>query len=278
MYISPLITLMALLKRSPESHKGNNGIVLVVGGSEIYTGAPALVSIAAYKSGADLVYTCSPKRAADITATFDPQLITIPLAGESLSKSHIKEIEPWLDKADVLAIGPGLGKEREAFEGCRELIEMCDVPMVIDADALSAIAGQLKLLKDKEVILTPHRHEFEVISDGMKATEENAKKFAATIDSETAVLLLKAPIDVITDGKKTKLNKTGNAAMTVGGTGDVLTGIVAGLVAQKVSLFDAAYNAAYINGAAGDICFAEKGYGLVTTDILEKIPYVLKKL
>ena len=269
---------MALLKRHSDSHKGNNGVVLVVAGSEIYTGAPVFTSMAAYKAGVDLVYTASPRRAADIVAAYSPEMITIPLLRKNFDKADIAQIEPWLEKADVMAIGPGLGKDRFTIEACRELIKKCEVPMVIDADALHAISGQLKLLKGKDVVLTPHRHEFEEISDGQKATEENARKFAEQIPAKNSVLLLKAPIDIITDGKKVKINRTGNAAMTIGGTGDVLTGIVAGLVAQKVPLFDAAYNAAKINGTAGDICFSEKGYGLVATDILEKIPFALKSL
>ena len=251
---------------------------MVVAGSEIYTGAPIFTSMAAYRAGVDLVYTASPRRAADTAAAYAPEIIAIPLLGKNLDRVHIPQIEQWLEKADVMAIGPGLGKDRNTIEAVRKLIDMCDVPMVIDADALKALAGQLKLLKDKRVVLTPHRGEFEIISDGLKATEENAKKFAKQIPSEEKVVLLKAPVDIITDGKTVKKNKTGNAAMTIGGTGDVLTGIVAGLVAQKVPLFEAAYQGSYINGVAGDICFAEKGYGLVTTDILEKIPYVLKKL
>jgi len=269
---------MALLNRHSDSHKGNNGIVLVVAGSEIYTGAPIFTSMAAYKAGVDLVYTASPRRAADIVAAYAPEMITIPLLGKNLDRVHIQQIEPWLDKADVLAIGPGLGNDRGTIDAIRKLIDMCDVPMVLDADALHAIAGQLKLLKDKEVVLTPHRHEFEIISDGQKAEESNVKKFAASIPAEEKVVLLKAPVDIITDGKTVKKNKTGNAAMTIGGTGDVLTGIVAGLIAQKVPLMDAAYQGAYINGVAGDICFADKGYGLITADVLEKIPYVIKKL
>ncbi len=269
---------MSLLKRHPDSHKGNNGVVAVVAGSEIYTGAPAFTSLAAYRSGVDLVYTCAPRRAADIVAAFSPEMITIPLLGKFFDKMHIPQILPFLEKADVLAIGPGLGTEKYTMEACRELIKKCEIPMVIDADALKAIAGNLKILKDKEFVLTPHRREFELISDGKKAVEENVRKFAAALNNKNGIVLMKAPVDIITDGHKLKKNKTGNAAMTIGGTGDVLTGIVAGLIAQKVPLFEAAYNAAYINGKAGDICFAEKGYGLITSDILEKIPHILKEL
>ncbi len=269
---------MALLKRHKDSHKGDNGVVLVVGGSEIYSGAPAFTSLAAYRAGVDLVYTAAPRRAADIVATFSPELITIPLLGKNLDKMHIPTIMEYSEKVDVLAIGPGLGTEKYTMAACREIISKCEIPMVIDADALKAIAGNLKILKNKECVLTPHRGEFEIISGGQKAIEENVRKFTATLSEKQIVVLLKAPVDIITDGHRVKKNTTGNPGMTIGGTGDVLTGIVAALIAQKVNLFDAAYYAAFINGKAGDICYSEKGYGLITSDIIEKIPAVLKQV
>ncbi len=269
---------MTLLNRHKDSHKGNNGVVLVIGGSEIYSGAPAFTSLAAYRAGVDLVYTATPRRAADIVATFGPEMITIPLLGKFFDKMHIPQIESYLEKADVLAIGPGLGNERYTLAACREVISRCSIPMVIDADALKAIAGNLKILKNKECVLTPHRGEFETITGGKKADEETARRFTATVGAKNIVTLLKAPHDIITDGHRYKRNKTGNPGMTIGGTGDVLTGIVAGLIAQKVPLFEAACYASYINGKAGDICYSEKGYGFITSDVIEKIPQAMKHL
>ncbi|HIJ98500.1 TPA: NAD(P)H-hydrate dehydratase [archaeon] len=269
---------MALLKRHKDSHKGDNGVVLVVGGSEIYSGAPAFTSLAAYRTGVDIVYTATPRRAADIVATFSPEMITIPLLGKFLDKMHIPVIEEYLEKVDVLAIGPGLGTEKYTMQACRDIISKCNVPMVIDADALKALAGNLKILKNKECVLTPHRGEFEIISGGQKAVEENVRKFTAGLSEKNIVTVLKAPVDIITDGHRIKKNTTGNPGMTIGGTGDTLTGIVAALIAQKVNLFDAACNAAFINGKAGDLCFSEKGCGLITSDIIEKIPEIIKNL
>src|SRR3989338_8426928 len=144
---------MTLLKRHSDSHKGNNGVVLVVAGSEIYTGAPVFTSMAAYKAGVDIVYTASPRRAADIVAGFAPEMITIPLLGKFLDKVHIPAIEEYLEKADVLAIGPGLGTEKYTMDACREIISKCNIPMVIDAAALKAVAGHLEILKEKEFVL-----------------------------------------------------------------------------------------------------------------------------
>ena len=269
---------MTLLNRHHDSHKGANGVVLVVGGSEIYTGAPAFTSLAAYRSGADLVYTITPRRAADIVASFSPELITVPLLGKFFDKMHLPVIYDFLEHADVLAIGPGLGAVNYTFEACRELIKKCEIPMVIDADALKALAGNLKILKVKEFVLTPHRGEFGLISDGQRPDEAGVRSFTANLGAKHGVTLLKAPIDIISDGNKVKKNKTGNVSMTIGGTGDMLTGIVSAFIAQKMNLFDAACYGAYLSGKAGDKCFEEKGFGRLTTDIIEKIPEVLRHI
>lgn len=264
-----------LRKRHSDSHKGDNGRVLVIGGSNLYTGAPALCSLSALRTGADLVYTASPERAADIVSSFSPDLITIKLEGNYFKKEHIKKIKPFLDKVDSLAFGPGLNDAPETRAAVSELIKICSIPMVIDADALKVIADNPELIKDKHTVLTPHRKEFEMLSNS-KATKENVRTFTAKLSSENSVVtLLKAPKDVISNGLKVKINSTGNAGMTVGGTGDVLSGIVAGLLAQGNNLFDSAYEGAKINGTAGDICFEEYGYCFTASDLLTKIPKVL---
>jgi len=260
-----------LLKRHKDSHKGSSGIILVIGGSDIYTGAPALSALGALRAGADLAVVAAPERAANIVASFSPDLITIPLSGLVFSEKHFPLIKPWLEKANVVVIGPGLGKGPRTKKAVVSFIKSCKKPLVVDADALKAISANLKILKGKECVLTPHRKEFETLSR-TKATKENVKAFAALQDQ---VVLVKGSVDIVSDGKKLKQNKTGNAGMTVGGTGDVLAGLVAALIGQGFSLFDAAYNAANVNGLAGDACYKEKRYCFLASDLLEKIPDVM---
>jgi len=262
-----------LLKRHKDSHKGSNGCVLVVAGSKLYTGAPIFAALGAMRTGADLTFLTAPERAANIAAHC-PDLITIPLEGDFLKPVHVKKIEDWFERADVMVIGPGLKQDKNTKKAVLEIIKQFNKPIVIDADALKIVSEKFSVLKDKKVVLTPHRSEFEKIS-GHKATANAVKSFAA---AQNCIVLLKAPADIISDGKKVKLNKTGNPGMTVGGTGDILSGVVAGLVAQGISLFDAAYYAAKVVGIAGDLAYMEKGYGLIASDVLEKVAVVLKRV
>ncbi|MFO7872531.1 MAG: NAD(P)H-hydrate dehydratase [Candidatus Undinarchaeales archaeon] len=262
-------------ERHKDSHKGDNGKVLVIGGSRLYTGAQALCSLAVLRSGADLVYTASPERAADIVASFSPDLITIKLKGTHFKKEHIGEIKSFLEKVNSIVIGPGLNNDPETKIAVSELVKICEKPIVIDADALKIVGDNPEILKDKKAVLTPHRHEFEIIS-GKKANKENVREFTAKLSAEHSVVtLLKAPNDIISNGMKVKVNKIGNPGMTVGGTGDVLSGLVAGFISQGNSLLDSAYNGAKINGEAGDLCREEMGYGFTASDLLVKIPALI---
>ncbi|MAF89023.1 MAG: NAD(P)H-hydrate dehydratase [Candidatus Pacebacteria bacterium] len=259
------------LERHSDSHKGSNGRVLVVGGSERYTGAPSLTGEAAFRSGVDIVYIAAPYRAADVCANWLPDFITLPLHGNIFEHRHVEELEKFVRKANSVVIGPGLGRDERSLAAAKEFILEVDKPLVIDADGLRAIFDDLSILKGKEVVLTPHRLEFEMLS-GKNATKLNVTNFAK---ENKCVVLLKAPRDIVSDGKKTYLNKSGNAGMTVGGTGDVLAGIVAGFLAQGLSSYDAAQYAAYVNGRAGDECYRQFGYSFIASDILKMIPQVI---
>jgi NAD(P)H-hydrate epimerase len=262
-----------ILKRHKDSHKGSNGIVLVVGGSKTFTGAPIFAGLGAMRAGADLAIITAPKRAADTAAAYSPDLITVSLEGDFLTPEHVKRIEDYFDKADVMVIGPGLGQDKNTEKAVLELIRLFNKLIIIDADALKTISKNLDVLKDKKIVLTPHRGEFEKLS-GRVSSEEAVKSFAA---EQKCTVLLKGPTDIISNGRETKLNKTGNSGMTVGGTGDVLAGVTAGLTAQGVEPPNAAFAAAKIVGMAGDLAYISKGYGLLASDVLERIPEVLKK-
>ncbi len=272
--------LQEVYKKRPEwSHKGDFGRLLVIGGSKTYTGAPALVAYAALASlraGADLVLVAAPERAANIIASFSPNLIAEPFEGENFAKKHLKKVMELVEKFDAVAIGSGLGTAKETQEFVKKFIEKVRKPCVVDADAIKVLKGKRL---GKNFVLTPHAYEFYHISgkkpgqdvvSRVKAVENFAKRISSTI-------LLKGAIDIISDGKRTALNRTGNPYMTVGGTGDVLTGVCGGLLARGIPPFKAACTSAYITGRAGDLAAKEKGEGLLATDVIEKIPEVIMK-
>lgn len=261
-----------------DSHKGDNGRVLVIGGGP-FTGAPALSGMAAMYSGADLAHVAVPAPVAVPVACYSPNIIVHPLSSEVLVAQDSSKIASLVKKVDAVVIGPGLGDDKRTEEAVAGIIKLVNVPLVIDADALVAVKKDPKLLRGKKVVLTPHKGEFEKLS-GLKPAQDigiRSQQVARTAKKLGAILLLKGSIDVISDGDSVSLNRTGNAAMTVGGTGDVLTGIVGCLLSKGMDPYRAACLAAFVNGAAGDIAFEEKGYGLLATDVASRIPYVLRR-
>lgn len=259
-----------------DSHKGDNGRLLVVGGGP-YTGAPALAALAAYRSGADLVRVATPLKAYQVIASFSPSLIVHPLLGDSLTTDDVATVLGLCSEVDALVIGPGLGRDDRTLEAVRRIVKETDLPLVIDADAITAVSKNPQILAGKRGILTPHEMEFRRLSgqplQRERGREEMVREYARRIG---LTLLLKGREDIITDGTYLKLNKTGNAAMTVGGTGDVLTGICGAFLSKGVSPYNAARMAAYISGFAGDRAFRKKSYGLIPIDIIEEIPSILK--
>ena len=258
-------------------HKGNFGSVLVVCGSKLYTGSAVFAAVSAVRSGADLVTVCAPQRAADAAASALPDLMTYPLKGDYLSTRNISDIldTAHLRKVNSAVIGCGLGRRVTTFGAIQKLIGKLNVPMVLDADALRAIAHRPQTVFGKQVILTPHAFELAILlgqdklPDDFEARLEAAKQAAYKF---RAVVLLKGFVDIITDGTTTITNNTGSPYMTKGGFGDTLSGIVGALLARGVGLFEAAHAAAYINGRAGELASKEKGEGVAASDIFEYIP------
>ena len=266
-------------KRHPWSHKGQFGYLLIVAGSERFTGSPIFNAMAALRSGVDLITVCGPKRAMDIAASFAPDIITYPLA-EELVPGQVKQILNLAKNFQALVIGCGLARNKITYQAIRLLIKKNNLPMVIDAEAIRAVAEDKKVLKNKKVILTPQAEEFRILTGESVKPEVNdrrakVKKWAAKLK---AVILLKGQIDIISDGKRVVLNKTGSVYMTKGGFGDTLSGICGALLAQGVTPLLAAQAAAYINGRAGELAAEEYGAGVLASDIFNYLPEVIKKL
>ena len=265
-------------QRDPWSHKGNFGYVLIVAGSRIYSGSPVLNALGALRAGADLTMIVSCLRAADIAASFAPDLITRPL-DKDLEMKHVGKIVSLAKKFDSLVIGGGLARNEKTYKAIKEIIKAIDLPMVIDAEAIRAAAEEPKILENKNAILTPHAEEFksltgEEVMPEIEDRKEKVKKWAGKLKT---TILLKGHIDVISDAKEIILNETGSPLMTKGGTGDILAGICASFLAKKFPPLEAAQAAAFINGKAGEMAAEKYAEGLLASNLLEFIPEVIKK-
>jgi ADP-dependent NAD(P)H-hydrate dehydratase / NAD(P)H-hydrate epimerase len=254
--------------RRPSSHKGEAGKVLVIGGGD-FSGAPALAALGALRGGADIATVAAPKNVSDIIASFSPNLIVRPLSGDRLVEEDIPVISELIKKHDVVIMGMGLGTADRTLAAIRKIIPLCS-KAVIDADALMP---SIFPAGSKNIIVTPHAGEMKRLSGTDVPADGNekvdfVKNFAR---SNGVTVLLKGVIDIISDGVEVRANRTGNAGMTVGGTGEVLAGLTGALFARQ-NAFEAACAAAFINGAAGDMAFVEFGYGLLATDVIDNIP------
>ena len=265
--------------RSRSSKKGDNGKALVVGGSYMYHGAPVLSSLAALRTGTDLVYTAVPKNNVQSTRSISPDLIVIPLADSKLTRGSVNKLLGQIPKdLDSATIGMGLAiQDVEALKILVKSLLDRDVRLSLDASAL--VKSILPIIKGKNVVVTPHSGEFyrlfgEEIPHEKKLKvnfiEKIAKKYSVTI-------LLKGQTDIISDGIRTFLNsKTDSCAMTVGGTGDVLSGIISGLLSRNRNPLESSAAAAYLNGLAGKFVQRKIGIHMVATDLIDALPYISK--
>lgn len=261
------------------SHKGQFGKLLLIGGSYRYSGSPALAALAAIRTGTDLTLVAAPRRAADIIAGFQPDLITEPLHCEHLCPSDIKHVTKLMEWADAAVIGGGLERQEKTYRTIGELLKRMEKPCVLDAEALRAVADTdtTRPLKGA-FVLTPHENEFEALGGGIPShtVRKRAEQVMRLSKRLNATVLLKGNVDVISDGSHAALNKTGNPYMTKGGTGDTLAGICGALLARGANPFDAACAAAWINGSAGDMAAKAKGRGFFVSEMLDFIPKVLE--
>jgi len=271
--------------RPEDTKKYDFGLVLVIGGGEFYTGAPALSALAAYKAGADVVRVIAPKRAADIIASFSPVLVAYGLHGDYLLKEHLATLLSRAEAAKEVAhgkvavvIGGGLGRTEETQETVLEFLRQVIIPVVIDADALHAVAKDPSVLLGKPFVITPNTFEFELVTkrEVRSLAKEDRESVVATEAARLkTTILLKVKTDIISNGQETLLNETGNPYLSIGGTGDTLAGIVGALLARGISPLKAGGAGAYINGRAGEIAAKDKKDSLIATDLLEAISQVV---
>jgi len=273
------------LSRDPGAHKGQHGEVLVVGGGP-YTGAPALSARAALRAGADLVRVACPASVARAVQATDPALVVHDLDGERVGPGHVGRLLDLAAEHDAVVVGPGLGDADPTLDAVADLLSDHDGRAVVDADALRAVS---RVDTDADLICTPHRGELRRMGGpDLRDCADPEAAVAAFAAEVGATLLVKGDRDLVSDGEETRVNRTGNPGMTVGGTGDVLAGLTGALTAL-LSPVQAAAVAAYANGRAGDFAVGGRetdagsddgrppvgGYGLLPTDLVERLPRAL---
>jgi NAD(P)H-hydrate epimerase len=250
------------------AHKGDFGSVLVVGGGP-YTGAPALSAQATLRAGADLSYVACPETVAREIQGYSENLIVESLPGDHLASAHVADLLSRAEEVDCVVFGPGLGDHDATLEAVAEFLEAYSGTAVVDADALQVVPD---VETDATLVCTPHQGELRKMGgetdDDWRERADLVAEFAEELGH---TLLVKGAYDVVSDGETTRVNRTGNPGMTVGGTGDVLAGVT-GALACVLDPRNAAAVAAYVNGRAGDIVVEEQGYGLTATDLFETLP------
>lgn len=264
--------------RKSTAKKGDSGTVLVVGGSRYYHGAPVLASMAALRSGSDLVYTAVPRSIITEVRSFSPALIALPMPDDKFTVGVANRLAAMVPKKpDTAAIGMGLSvaKPEAMIAIIRKLKEM-KTRLLLDASAL--IPEVLAEIKDTNTVVTPHAGEYRRLfgADPGSGEKERIPNVLEMAKEHGITILLKGPTDVISDGKQVGINKTHNCAMTVGGTGDVLSGLAAGLLA-KMQPFEASLLAVYFNGLAGNLAFNRVGLHMTAEDLVQDLPVAMKQ-
>jgi ADP-dependent NAD(P)H-hydrate dehydratase len=287
----PPADLPSLSRRRRDTSKHDYGRVVIVGGAAGMAGAPALAAMAALKSGAGLVEALVPEQVAAITAGFDPCVMTRGLPGRTdgtVATDALEEIEARTGRADVVAVGPGLGRSDAVVQMVVHLWQHLPQPAVFDADGLWALAridrGSLASHAGPR-ILTPHAGEMlrllgadpsSARADDRAMLEREAVMLARAID---AVIVLKGPSTLIVDPTRQAHNDTGNPGMATAGTGDVLTGVTAALLAQGLSPFDAARLAVWVHGRAGDVTAEALGeISMTARDLLDRLHVAFREV
>lgn len=273
------LVLSLLPDRNPWGHKGNFGKLLLLCGSRGYTGAAFFAAMGALRSGAGLVFLGVPESIYGIEAVKLNELVIFPLpdAGGRLSADAVPEILTRFPQMDAVLVGPGLGQSEGTLAVVRAVLEKAECPVVVDADGINVLSAHRDLLRGRKspTILTPHDGEFARL--GGVIGEDRMSAAAALAEELGCVALLKGHETCITDGTDGYLNPTGNPGMAVGGSGDVLAGVITALLGAGLPPLEAAACGAWLHGAAGDRCAAELGqYGMLPTDMLSALPRLMK--
>ena len=273
-------------KRNEDAKKYDHGSVFVIGGSQIYSGSPAITALSAMRAGADVAHIAAPERSADIAASFSPDIITHPLKGVSLTLNHLPkllEITESLKSASrgnlAVVIGGGMGRREESKRLVREYVKNADVPIIIDADGIYAFENDGEELLGENCLFTPHLYEFYILTgrniDNL-SRDEKSKKVKESAAEMGIVIALKGSEDVISDGSKVLINDLSVPELTAGGCGDTLAGIAGAIASRKNDMLKAGAAACYINTRAGKIAANKYGESLISEDLINSLPDAIK--
>lgn len=271
--------LHILPKRSPDTHKGDYGKILLICGCRGYTGAPVFAAMGALRTGAGLVYLAVPESIYPIIAgkVLEPVVIPIPDRNGMIAAEATDMFESIICGMDAVLIGPGLGQSEDTLAITKWVLENFDGPVVVDADGINVISGHKDILRKRTspTILTPHLGEFARIYGPITGKKQDFALAAAK--DLNAIILLKGHNSVITDGQTLYVNTTGNPGMAVGGCGDLLAGIITAMLGFGITPLESAAYGAWLHGASGDICRRKIGeYGMLPSDMIYVLPQLLK--
>lgn len=272
--------------RKAESHKGMNGRVLIIGGSIEYYGAPILSAYGALNSGCDLVYLYVPECNFNVTRSMYPDFIVKKFTGDYFNKKAVSEIIDLGKTCHSALIGPGIGENESVTEGTIEFLRRVHIPVVLDSNAIYSLKKIKEFPFEQPIIITPHLNEFGILIDKEISTEDpiefERKKilYLQMLSKELYInIVLKGKVDYISsDRGEVVKNITGNAGMTVGGSGDVLAGFIASLISQGASPINACKAAIYVFGLNGEDLFEKKHYCYTASDLAENLPYIIKSI
>lgn len=273
-------TVLSILPNRPaDAHKGTCGKLLLLCGSKGFTGAAYLAAMGALRCGAGLVFLGVPESIYAIEAVKlnEPVVFPLPDAGGRLSRDAIAEILRRLPGMDAVLLGPGLGQSEDTLLVVQAVLANARCPVILDADGINVMAGHKDILRGRPAptVLTPHDGEFRRL--GGDIGDDRMASAAALARELGCIVLLKGPGTCITDGISAYRNPTGNPGMAVGGSGDVLAGIITALAGHGLAPLEAAACGAWLHGAAGDLSAARLGqYAMLPTDMLEDLPRLLK--
>ncbi len=286
LYTGPGDLRRAIKHRSIYSHKGDSGRILVVAGSKQYSGSPILCSLGALRTGVDLVTILAPDSIANVLKSSSPDLIVLSYPGDHFGPKAISALREILPNVNAVAIGPGLGLAPETTRSVIDCLKLCrklKIPVVVDADGVKALKGQPQRVRDLDAVLTPHGREFGILTgENLPAESEGGLGARSAIVTRwakdlRATILVKGHEDIISDGGRTRLSRGGNPGMTVGGTGDVLTGLVTAFLASGNRGFESACAGSYLNKTVGDYVATFKGYHMLASDLVDALPKILLK-
>jgi len=261
--------------RSNDARKGDFGRVVICGGSDRYAGCLAFNALAALRAGADLAIIVAPRRAADIVAGYSPDLITVPCDSPFPDPDVSIEL---LENAGSLVMGCGVTRTPESHRALLDIIQRCKTPMVLDAEALHAIATTPDTIKGKQALLTPNGGEYQVLSNSPWPETVDAKRTAVQTLAKQykATVIVKGAVDFISDGERVHLDTAGSPYLTKGGYGDLLAGVAGAHLARGRTPFDAAKVAAFIVGRAGELAGAWFGESVLASDVLSHIDLAIR--